>query len=273
MKRFIAVIMMLVIAFAFAGCGSGSNGKDDQNTPAETNDLLAQIKERGYLIIATEGNWSPWTYHDDAGKLTGLDIEIGRRLAEELGVDVKFEETDWDSILDGVNTGKYDIACNGVGYTDKRAEKYSFSTPYVYTHKVLVVRADNDSIKSVDDLSGKTTANTASSTYADLAKEYGATVTPVNTLAETIELLDSGKVDATINAQVSINNYLEQNPEANIKIVQVLPGEPVAFPMRKSADSASLVAAVDEIINDMRSSGELAKISKKFFGLDLTNPD
>ena len=89
MKRFIAVIMMLVIAFAFAGCGSGSNGRDDQNTPAETNDLLAQIKERGYLIIATEGNWSPWTYHDDAGKLTGLDIEIGRRLAEELGVDVK----------------------------------------------------------------------------------------------------------------------------------------------------------------------------------------
>ncbi|MBR0343241.1 MAG: transporter substrate-binding domain-containing protein [Oscillospiraceae bacterium] len=273
MKRFIAFLVILVIAFASTGCGSSNNGKNDPNEPVAASDLLARIKERGYIVIATEGNWSPWTFHDDAGKLTGLDVEIGKRLAEELGVDVKFEETDWDSILYGVDTGKYDIACNGVGYTDKRAEKYSFSTPYVYTHKVLVVRADNDSIRSVEDLKGKTTANTASSTYADLAKQYGATVTPVNTLAETIELLDNGTVDATINAQVSINNYLEQNPEANIKIVQVLPGEPVAFPMRKTEDAASLVAAIDEIINDMRSSGELAKISKKFFGMDLTNPD
>ena len=142
----------MAIIFAFSGCASNNNEKDGQGEQPEANDLLSQIKERGYIVIATAGNWSPWTYHDENGKLTGLDVEIGKRLAEELGVDVKFEETDWDSILSGIESGKYDIACNGVGYTDKRAEKYNFSSPYVYTHKVLVVRLDNDEIKSVEDL-------------------------------------------------------------------------------------------------------------------------
>ena len=274
MKRLIAVFLLITVIFTFTSCGADNNGgNNDPSGSTETKDLLAKIKERGYIIIATEGNWSPWTYHDESGKLTGLDVEIGKRIAEGLGVEARFEEADWDSILAGLETGKYDIVCNGVGYTEKRAEKYNFSDPYVYTHKVLVVRSDNEQIKSVEDLNGKTTANTASSTYADLAKEYGATVTPINTLAQTIEMVSNGEVDATINAQVSINDYMEQYPEANIKIVQVLPGEPVAFPMRKVADGDSLVAAVNDILNDMRSSGELAKLSKEFFGLDLTNPD
>ena len=274
MKRLFAILMILAVVLAFTACGSSTpeDGGNTDNTPVE-KDLLAQIKERGYLVIATEGDWSPWTYHDEAGTLTGLDVEIGKKLAEKLGVEAKFEETDWDSILAGVDSGRFDIACNGVGYTEKRAEKYSFSDPYVYTHKVLVVRDDNEDIKTVENLKGKTTANTASSTYAALAEEYGATVTPVNTLNETIELLSNGRVDATINAQVSINDYLEQHPDANIKIVQVLPGDPVAYPIRKAADTDTLVAAVNDILQEMRKSGELAKISEEFFGLDLTEPD
>ena len=128
MKKLISLLILMAIIFAFSGCASNNNEKDGQGELPEANDLLSQIKERGYIVIATEGNWSPWTYHDENGKLTGLDVEIGKRLAEELGVDVKFEETDWDSILSGIESGKYDIACNGVGYTDKRAEKYNFSS-------------------------------------------------------------------------------------------------------------------------------------------------
>ena len=157
-------------------------------------DLLAEIQQRGTIIIATEGNWSPWTYHDENDQLVGLDIEIGTLIAEGLGVTPEFQETDWDSILAGVDSGRFDIACNGVGYTETRAEKYSFSTPYVYTHKVLVVAADNEDIKTIEDLAGKTTANSPSSTYAQIAEEQGATVTYVSTLGETIELLIQGLI-------------------------------------------------------------------------------
>ena len=235
-------------------------------------DLLARIQEKGYITIATEGDWAPWTYQED-GELVGLDIDIGKLIAEGLGVEAQFVQTDWDSILAGVDSGRFDIACNGVGYTEKRAEKYNFSTPYVYTHKVLVVRSDNEDILTVDDLQGKNTANSPGSTYAELAESYGATVTYASTLADTIQLLVQKRVDATINAQVSINDYLTQQPEAPIKVVQVLEGDPVAFPMTKGEDSESLVAAVNEILEKARQDGTLAEISIKYFGLDLTQPD
>ena len=263
MKRVWIVLAALLMVLAVFG----ASAEDTQP------DLLARILERGTLVIATEGDWSPWTYHDENDQLVGLDVEIGRLIAEGLGVEPDFQETAWDSILAGVDSGRFDIACNGVGYTEERAEKYTFSTPYVYTHKVLVVRGDNEDIKTVEDLKGRKTANSASSTYAALAESYGAELTPVDTLGETVQLLIQGRVDATINAQVSIEDYLREHPEANIKIVQVMEGDPVVFPFRKDADTATLVDAVNEILQKAREDGSLAEISMKYFQLDLTQAD
>ena len=266
-KRIVILLLSLVLVLgALAGCGNDKQrGKDDGE-----KDLLARIKENGVLTIATEGDWSPWTYHDEDDTLVGLDVEIGKLIAEGLGVEAKFEETTWDSILAGVQSGRFDIACNGVGYTEARAESFHFSTPYVYTHKVLVVRGDNTEIASFEDLAGKTTANTASSTYASLAESYGATVTPVDSLTDTIELVSTGRVDATINAQVSILDYLEEHPDANIKIVAIADGDPVCYPVQKSDDALSLIEEVNRILEENRQNGKLAEISIKYFGVDLT---
>ena len=282
-KRMIGLILIFVLALGtFAGCSGtnqSSNAGDDKT--AQTNekngaeegetDLLARIQESGVLTIATEGNWSPWTYHDESGELVGLDIEIGKLIAEGLGVEAKFEETTWDAILAGVQSGRFDIACNGVGYTEERAESFHFSDPYVYTHKVLVVRGDNEDITSFEDLNGKDTANTASSTYAALAESYGATVTPVDSLTDTIELVTTGRVDATINAQVSILDYLEEHPDANIKIVATAEGDPVCYPVQNTDDALSLIQEVNRILEENRQNGKLAEISNKYFGVDLTN--
>ena len=237
------------------------------------DDLLARIQKRGSIVIATEGNWSPWTYHDKDDELVGLDIEIGKLIAEGLGVKAEFKETDFNSIFGGIDSGRFDIACNGVGYTEERAEKYSFSTPYVYTHKVLVVRDDNDTIHTVEDLNGRKSANSASSTYAALAEANGAVMTYVDSLPETITLLVQGRVDATINAQGSIVNYMKEHPDARIKIAQMMPADPVAYPVLKGADTESLIEAVNDILEEARQDGRLAEISMKYFGLDLTQPD
>ena len=298
MKKITALGLALVMALSMAACGSASTGsssadaaaadetvseaaeaadnagEETDETADAANDKLAQIKAAGKLVIATEGDWSPWTYHDpESGELVGLDVEIGQAIADYLGVEAEFQETTWDSILAGVEAGRFDIACNGVGYTEERAQSYAFSTPYVYTHKVLVVAADNDDIHSFEDLAGKTTANTASSTYAAIAEQYGATVTPVDSLTETIELVLSGRVDATVNAQVSIEDYLKANPDSGLKIVCVSEGEPVVFPMQKGENTDTLVAAVNEALEAMRADGTLAAISEKYFGLDLTQED
>ena len=240
---------------------------------AGEKDLLARIRERGSLIIATEGNWSPWTYHDENDALTGFDVEIGALLAAGLGVEPAYREVAWDAILAGVDTGVFDIACNGVDYTEERAEKYAFSDPYVYTEIVLVVRGDNDAIHSFEDLKGKKTANSASSTYAALAEEYGATLVPVDTLGETMEMIVQGRVDATLNAQFSIADYLREHPEAKIKVVQVLAGDPMAYPLHIGEKYQPLVDAINDVLEAARQDGRLAEISMKYFGVDMTKAE
>ncbi len=237
-------------------------------------DLLDDIREKGYIVIGTEGDWQPWTFHDENNELTGVDVEIGKAIAARLGVEAHFEETNWDAILQGVDSGRFDMACNGVGITPERQEKYTFSDPYLYTRKVLVVRSDNEDIKSFDDLNGKKTANTASSTYAQIAEEKGATVVGVDALADTIQLVLQGRVDATINSKETINDYLLVHPEVQLKVVAESEGNPVGYPVRKSEDTQTLIEAVNEALEQMRQSGELSEISTRFFnGLDLTAND
>ena len=260
MKKLIAVLTALVLAAA-AGAALAEG------------DLLTEIRERGYMIIATEGDWAPYTYHDESNQLVGYDVEIGKAIAEYIGVEARFEETDWDAILAGVKGGRFDLACNGVSLTEERKESYNFSTPYLYTPSVLVVKADNEEISYVDDLAGKKTANTISSIYAGIAEEYGATVEGVNTLADTIQLVVQGRVDATINAAVSINDYLKEHPDAQIKIVQQLDGDTNAFPVQKTERTDTLLAAVNEALEAMRADGRLAELSVKYFGADLTRAE
>ena len=258
MKKWI--VWMLVIMMAAAAVPA----------LAEEADVLAKIREKGTLTIAMEGVWQPWTYHDETGALTGFDVEVGALIAEGLGVQPEYVETAWDGILAGVDSGRFDIACNGVGFTEKRAESYNFSDIYVYTQMVLVVRDDNEDIQSIEDLNGRKTANSPNSTYADTALAAGAEVVYVDTLGETMEMLQQGRVDATLNYRDSVDSYLAEHPEAKIKIALTVAGEPVAAPMQKGEATASLKAEIDRILQEARDNGKLAELSVKYFGVDLT---
>ena len=262
-RKWLAVLMCLVLAAAAVTAAADGEPKD----------ALQEIKERGKIVIAMEGAWQPWTYHDEAGHLTGFDVEVGQLIAEGLGVEAEFKETAWDGILAGVDSGRFDIACNGVGYTEERAEAYNFSTPYVYTEMVLVVRDDNEEIKSMDDLKGKKTANSPNSTYAMRAEAAGAEVVYVDTLGETMEMLVQGRVDATLNAKDSVDSYLAEHPDAKIKVVLTIAGEPVAIPMMKGERTESLKAEIDRILEEARQDGRLAALSEKYFGRDLTKEE
>lgn len=240
-------------------------------TGESADDLLAQIKERGSIIVAMEGTWAPWTYHDEDDNLVGYDVEVAQNIAEKLGVEVEFIEGAWDGLLAGLDAGRYDIMVNGVGVTEERAEKYNFSTPYAYNKTAVIVRGDYDEISSMEDLKGKKTANTISSTYAAQAEAYGATVTPVDDLNQTIELLLSNRIDATLNAEVVFNDYKKEHPDSNIKIAtysdQV---EEIAIPIRKGDDTVTLLEAVNDALDEMAKDGTLTELSEKYFGIDIS---
>ena len=243
----------------------------DYASLTDGEDQLGRILEAGKISIAMEGTWEPWTYHDEDDKLVGYDVEVGQAIADALGVEAEFVEGKWDGLFAGLDAGRYDMVINGVDVTEERSEKYDFSDPYVYIHTAIIVAQDNDSIKSFEDLKGVSTANTISSYYAILAEEYGAKVTGVDDLNQTIELLLQGRIEATLNAEVTYSDYMREHPDAKIKIAALSDdANLVAIPLRKGDDSASLKEAVNHILADLKESGKLAEMSEKYFGNDMT---
>ena len=115
------------------------------------------------------------------------------------------------------------------------------------------------------------TANTLASTYALLAESYGATPIGVDDLNQTIELLLAGRVDATLNAEVSLYDFLKVHPDANIKMAALSEDASlVSIPVRKGEDSATFLAAVNEAIEQLHAEGVISELSIKYFGSDIT---
>ena len=280
MKRRTFISMLSVMAAAgvltLSGCSNSSTSTaasaGASSAAGSSADQLAAIQASGKLIVALEGAWQPWSYHDESDTLVGYDVEVSRAIAEKLGVEPEYVESDWDSLFAGLDAGRFDMVCNGVEVTDERALTYDFTTPYGYIHTALAVRKDNDEIKTFEDLKGKTTANSLASTYMELAESYGATVQGIDTLEETIQLLTAGRIDATLNADVSFYDYLNVHPDADFKLVaQTEDASHVAIPVRKGDDSASLLEAINTAIEELRADGTLKALGEKYFGQDISS--
>ena len=273
MKRRTFISLMGVMAAAGVLSMTGCSSKDTaaSTDSSATLNKLDSIQKSGKLVVALEGAWQPWSYHDSSDTLVGYDVEVSRAIAEKLGVEPEYVESDWDSLFAGLDAGRYDMVCNGVEVTEERAKTYAFTTPYGYIHTALAVRKDNEDIHTFEDLKGKTTANSLASTYMELAESYGATVQGIDTLEETIQLLTAGRIDATLNADVSFYDYLNVHPDADFKLVaQTAEASHVAIPVLKSEDTAYL-DALNAAIEELRADGTLKTLSEKYFGQDISS--
>ena len=240
-------------------------------TVSAEQDLLAKIQERGTIIIGLEGDWAPWSFVDENDQLMGFDVEVARAIAAKLGVEAEIIPGEWDGLFAGMDAGRYDIVVNGVEVTPERTEKYDFADPYAYIRTALIVRGDNETIKTFENLKGKKTANSIASTYMNLAEDYGATCYGVDTLDETLTMVLQGRVDATLNAIVSYTDYMAQHPDANLKVVATTEdASNVAIPMRKGAETASLLEAINKAIAELHEEGVISELSVKYFGEDIS---
>lgn len=262
MKRMIAAVLAVFMLASVLTMAVSAKGSDD---------LLETIQKRGTIIVGLEGDWAPWSYMDENDELTGYDVEVAKAIADKLGVEIQIVPGEWDGLFAGMDAGRYDMVVNGVEVTEERADKYDFSTPYAYIRTALIVKGDNDSIKTFEDLKGKKTANSIASTYMNLAESYGATCYGVSTLDETLTMVLQGRVDATLNAIVSFTDYMAQHPDSNLKVVATTEeASNVAIPMRKGDETASLREAVNKAIDELREDGTLSELSTRFFGEDIS---
>lgn len=264
MKKIALLISLLLTGIVLVACKSSSTSEAGEN-----QSLLTQIKKEGVIKIGTEGTYAPYSYHDEDGKLVGYDVEVAEALAAKLGVKVEFIETKWDSMIAGLDAKRFDTIANQVGVTDERREKFDFSAPYTYIYGVLVTKKDSSNITSFADLSGKKSANSLTSNWADLARKNGAEVVGVDGFSQAVELLHTGRVDATINDNLVYLDYIKQHANAPIKVVTLTDDvSTTAFPVAKG--NTDLIEAIDKALSELASEGKLAEISNKYFGEDVS---
>ncbi|EXF25398.1 L-cystine-binding protein TcyA [Nesterenkonia sp. AN1] len=259
-------------ALTLASCGGGEEAQQD-DAPAEESAsglTLEEVQESGTLTVGTEGTYRPFSFHEGgAGELTGYDVEIVTAVAEELGVEAEFEETQWDAMFAGLESARFDVIANQVSITEDREESYLFSAPYTVSNGVIVTLAENEEITSFEDLDGATTAQSLTSNWNDLARESGAEVEAVEGWAQSVTLLEQGRVDATINDKLTYLDYQETEGNENIKIAAETEDQSqAALTFRQGSES--LVEAVDEALAALAEDGTLTEISEKYFGADVT---
>jgi L-cystine transport system substrate-binding protein len=273
--KFIAAALLTAAAVALTGCATNNAGTNGAAASgAATSDAsdgsLAAVKKAGTLTIGTEGTYRPFSFHEGgSGELTGYDVEVAKAVADKLGVTAKFEETQWDGIFAGLEAGRFDTIGNQVTINPERSAKYELSAPYTVSTGVIVVPSDNTTIKSFKDLAGKTTAQSLTSNWYALAQESGATVQGVEGWAQSVALVEQGRVDATINDKLTFLDYKKDKGATGLKLAaETTDKSESAFAFKKG--STTLTDAVNTALDDLRADGTLTKISEKYFGEDVS---
>ncbi|MGV3553122.1 amino acid ABC transporter substrate-binding protein [Rhizobium sp.] len=238
-------------------------------TPVVAGENLDAIKAAGVLKIGTEGTYAPFTYHDAADKLVGFDVEIGAAVAEKLGVKAEYLEGKWDGLIAGLDANRYDVVVNQVGITDARKQKYDFSEPYIASKAVLIVKSDDDAIKTFADLKGKKSAQSLTSNFGKLAQESGAELVGTDGFDQSIQLVLTGRADATINDSLSFLDFKKKKPDAPVKIAAEQENADYSGIIFRKGD-AELKAAIDKALADIKADGTYDKISQKYFGADVS---
>lgn len=260
MKKILSLASVLLIALALTACGKSKDAASD----------VTQTK--GTLTIGLEGTYRPYSYHDSNNKLTGFEVDLGKQLAKKMNLTPKFIESKWDSLVAGLDANKYDVVLNNVGVTKERQDKYNFTSPYIYSKSILVVKKNNSSIKTIKDIKGKKMAQTVTSENGADAERLGANVVSTDDFANTISLILDGRADGTINSNDAVYSYLKEKPDTNIKTISTgseIPALKVAGLIQQ--DNPKLQKELNKALKELRADGSLSKLSKKYFGSDITN--
>ncbi|OAB41723.1 amino acid ABC transporter substrate-binding protein [Paenibacillus glacialis] len=266
MKKWCKMVLLVLSMVMIAACGNNTNQKP---SGTEGQSSLAVVKASGKLRIGTEGTYAPFTYHDANGKLTGFDVEIAEEITKRLGVTPEFTETQWDGLVAGMDAKRFDVIFNEVSITDDRKAKYDFSEPYIVSRAALIVSSDNDDIKSFADLKGKKAGQSLTSNLSAIARENGAEIVAVDGFNQAIDLLISGRIDATINDSLSFLDLKKKKSDVKIKQVDEIAGGSYSAALFLKGND-ELVAAVNKTLTEMKNDGTYLQISKKYFGEDVS---
>ncbi len=240
MKRVFALLMACAMVVALAACGA----------PADNNKLT----------MVTEAGFPPFEYME-GDQLVGADIDLGNEIASILGRELEITNIDFDSVLSGVATGKYDIAVAGITANEERKQNMNFTDAYFTASQAIVVTADS-AIKGVADLEGKVISCQEGTTGEQFLLDNGYSIQSFKTGAEGITALISGKVDALVIDNAVAKALSEKQEGKTVVLEEALSKEEYAIALKKGNDE--LTAEINAALAQLRENGKLAEIMAKY---------
>lgn len=256
MKKLLAfAITVVLIATCLVGCG-GSDSKDDNKLETVTE---------GKLTMATNAEFPPYEYYEGE-KVVGIDAEVAEKIAEKLGLELEIADVSFDSIIPGVQSGKYDMGMAGMTVTDERKRSVNFSDSYATGIQSVIVKEDSP-IKSIDDLDGKKIGvQTATTGDIYASDDYGEdNVKRFENGAAAVAALTANKVDCVIIDNEPAKAYVEANKGLKILDTEYAVED---YAICFSKDSEELQKKVNDALNELKKDGSIQKIVDKYINAD-----
>jgi len=245
MKNILKVLSFLAVTgLTLTACGSAASGK-----PASSG--LQQIKDRGYINIATSGNFTPFAFRDSANKIVGVDADWAKIIGTALGVEVRWTAVDFKGIIPGVLQNRFDLALSGMHVTEERKKSVNFSTPYAYDSTVALFRTGAKAVESPADVKGKVVCTIAGSVFETTVKKIGgyAQLVQFTGVAESLQGLKDGRCDVMVGGRAASLFWINSGHGAGFEVsLKDLAGEPVGVAVSK--DQKELLAAVNDAIKE-----------------------
>lgn len=271
MKKLSAIALIFVLTFStlLGGCSSSS-----KSSSSGEDTSLDYIMDKGELVVGLDDSFPPMGYRDDNNNIVGFDIDLAKEVCKRMGIKVKFQPVSWESKEQELSSKNIDCIWNGFGITPEREKVLTFTEPYMSNPQIFVVLA-NSGIKTEADLKGKVVAAQSGSTaYATIEKNTKLKDSFKNFIGvednvKALMDLEVGGSDAVAMDTVVARYYMTKEPNkySIIKDTTIL-DEEMGVGFRKG-DNA-LCKKVEDTLKEMKKDGTLAKISKEWFGEDLT---
>ncbi|MCI7334763.1 MAG: ABC transporter substrate-binding protein [Oscillospiraceae bacterium] len=268
MKKVIALMLALVMCLCFAACGSGEDnatsapaeGTSAENTPVSSDTSLEDVKKSGKLTIATSPDFPPFESLE-GDKVVGIEIDLLEMIAEKLGVELEINQMDFDSVLPGIQSGKFNVGVSGITVTEDRKKNADFTVPYFAAAQAIVVLKDSP-IKSKADLEGKKVSVQTGTTAEEYCMKNGYDVSAFQANNDALSALTSGKVDAWVIDNETGIQMSETTNGKTVVLDEPMTTEPYSFAFKKG--STSLVNEINSYVEGWLKDGTIEKIFEKY---------
>ena len=256
-KRMLSILLAAVCVFALAACGGDGGSSDDAKGDGKDD---AKKEERQVLVMATNAEFPPYEYYEGK-EVVGIDVDICKAIADELGMELEIEDMAFDSIVAAVSSGKADFGAAGMTVDPDRAEQVNFTDTYAHSSQVVIVKKGSDS-GTPHDLEGKGIGGQLGTTGDSFADDIeGATVERYNKGFEAVQALSQDKIDAVIIDREPAKEFIKEAEDLVI-LDESYTEEDYAMIVAK--DNDELLEKINGALKNLKDSGKLDEIIGKY---------